>query len=128
MKLGSVLFAVGVALATSACSRFGGGPPAGGMLTGSIADSALGSVAARAMDDSDRRRAAAILESLPDGQSSVWRNHETGDRFVFTPLRSFARGGTRCRDFRLEVTVGARFDGIGASACLQADGDWRMSR
>lgn len=128
MKLGSVLFAAGAALATSACSRFGGGPPAGGMLAGSLADNALGSVAARAMDDSDRRRAAAVLESLPDGESSVWRNHETGDRFVFTPVRSFAQGEARCRDFRLEVTVGARFDGIGSRACRQADGDWRMSR
>lgn len=128
MKLSSVLCAAGAALATSACGSFGGSPPAGGMLTGSIANSALASVAARAMDDSDRRRAAAILESLPDGESSVWRNHETGDRFVFTPVRSFTRDGARCRDFRLEVTVGARFDAVGASACLQADGDWRMSR
>ena len=127
MKLVPVLFAVGAVQVLAACSGFGSRAPAGSsMLTGSLAGSAPGSVAARAMDDSDRRRAAAALETSRDGESSVWRNRETGDSFVFTPTRSFDRGGARCRDFKIEVTVGARPDGIGGSACRQADGSWRI--
>ena len=108
------------------CGQFGRSAPAERMLTGSLAGVALGSVAARAMNDSDRRHAAASLEGSPDRAPSIWRNRETGDRFMFTPVSSFTRGGARCREFRIEVTVGGRSDSIDASACRQADGSWRI--
>lgn len=126
MKLVPVLFASCAALVLAACGGLPVRTPAGGRLTGSLAGAAPGSVAARAMDNSDRRRAATALETLANGESSVWRNRETGDSFVFMPTRSFDRRGARCRDFRLEVTVGGRLDSIGGSACRQADGSWRI--
>jgi len=126
MKLVPVLPALCTLLALAACSVSPASAPAGSMLTGSLAGAAPGSVAARAMDDSDRRRAASALESSANGESSVWRNRETGDGFVFTPTRSFEQRGTRCRDFKLEVVVGGRPDSIGGSACRQADGAWRI--
>ncbi|MDN6887967.1 RT0821/Lpp0805 family surface protein [Variovorax sp. CAN2819] len=115
------------AVLATACGGFPPAAPGGATLTGSLASSVPGSVAARAMDDSDRRRAASALESLGNGESSSWRNRDTGDSFVFTPTRSFERGGARCREFRLEVVVGGRHDGIGGNACRQADGSWRMA-
>jgi len=126
MKLAPVLSASCVALALAACGSFPGRTPAGSMLTGTLAGTAPGSVAARAMDDNDRRRAASALETLANGESSVWRNRETGDSFVFTPTRSFDLRGARCRNFKLEVSVGGRSDSIGGSACRQADGAWRI--
>lgn len=126
MKRTRVLSISCAMLALAACTAFPSRAPAAGMLTGSLAGAAPASVAARAMDDSDRRHAASALEASPDGQASVWRNRETGDSFVFTPTRSFDQRGARCRDFRLEVTVGARLDSIGGSACRQADGAWRI--
>lgn len=114
------------AVLVAACGGLPPGAPGGAMLTGSLAASAPGSVAARSMDDGDRRRAASALETLSNGESSAWRNRDTGDSFVFTPVRSFERGGVRCREFRLEVTVGGRSDGIGGSACRQSDGSWRI--
>ncbi|AGU53054.1 hypothetical protein VAPA_2c04940 [Variovorax paradoxus B4] len=68
-------------------------------LVGAFAGAGLGSVAARAMDETDRRQAARALESLPLGQSANWRNRETGDSFVLTPTRTFEQLGTLCREF-----------------------------
>ena len=126
MRFAHVLFASSAALALAACQGFPERAPAGSLLTGSLAGAAPGSVAARAMADSDRRRAAIALDTASDGEASAWRNRETGNSFVFTPTRSFARGGFRCRDFKIEVVAGARPDSIGASACRQADGSWRI--
>jgi len=127
MKRAPGLFALCAVLALAGCGSRPMRASAGSMLVGSLAGARPGSVAARAMDDSDRRRAASALDTLPDRESSAWRNHETDDSFVFTPVRSFERGGARCRDFRLEVVVGGRPDGIGGNACRQADGTWRIS-
>jgi len=126
MKPVPLLCALCTAMALAGCGSQSMRASAGGMLVGSLAGATPGSVAARAMDDSDRRRAASALETLPDRQSSAWRNGETGDSFVFTPTRSFQQRGARCRDFRLEVVVGGRPDGIGGSACRQDDGTWRV--
>ncbi len=114
-------------IALVGCGGLPASPPTGSTLTGTFVGAGLGSVAARAMDASDRRIAATALDILPDGDSSAWRNRETGDSFVFTPTRSFERRGVRCRDFRLVVAVGGRTDGIGASACRQPDGTWRIT-
>ncbi len=125
-KLAPVLCVSCTALMLAGCSGlFSREPAGGGTLTGSFG-AAPGSLAARAMDDDDRRRAASALDTLANGESSAWRNRETGDSFVFTPTRSFERGGIRCRDFRLEVVAGGRLDSIGGSACRQADGNWRL--
>lgn len=118
--------AMAMAMALAGCAGFSSQAPAGGTLTGSLAGAAPGSVAARAMDDGDRRRAASALETLANGESSAWRNRETGDSFVFTPTSSVERRGERCRDFRLEVVAGGRPDSIGGSACRQPDGSWRI--
>ncbi len=121
----AVAVAISAAALVAACGGFPAAAPGGAVLTGSIASFVPGSVVARAMDDSDRRRAASALESLGNGESSGWHNRDTGDSFVFTPTRSFERRGARCREFRLEVVVGGRPDGIAGSACRQPDGSWR---
>ncbi|QOF76136.1 RT0821/Lpp0805 family surface protein [Variovorax sp. 38R] len=126
MRLVSVLFASSAVLALAACQGVPERARSSSLLTGSLAGVALGSVAARAMDDGDRRRAASALETASDGEPSAWRNRETGDSFVFTPTRSFARGGSQCREFKIEVVVGGRHDSVGGSACRQADGAWRI--
>lgn len=96
-------------------------------LVGAFPGAGPGSVAARAMDKSDRRQAARALESVPLGRSANWHNRETGDSFVLTPTRTFERLGTVCRDFTVRAVVGGRADTALGSACRQDDGSWHMS-
>lgn len=98
-----------------------------GTLVGTLADTAVGSVAARALVESDRRRAARALDSVPDGQPSTWRNAETGVGFVVMPTRTFEQRGMQCRDYTVEATVGGRPDTMSGRACRQADGNWHVS-
>ncbi len=104
--------------------RFGGGPPAGGMLTGSIADKRTGQRGGPG-DGRQRPSARSGHPGKPAGRPvlGLAQPRELATASCSRRCAAYAPGGTRCRDFRLEVTVGAQFDGIGASACLQADGD-----
>jgi len=126
MNLVSAFATFCLAMALGACSS-GPGRGQDGTLAGVFGGRALGSVAAQALDGSDRRRVARALESASDdGQPSAWRNRDTGDSFVVTPGRSFEQGGTRCRDFTVDAVVGGRNDRVGGSACRQSDGNWHI--
>ena len=77
-KVAPVLCVSCTALVLAGCSGLFSREPAGGTLTGSFG-AVPGSVAARAMGDDDRRRVANALDALANGESSAWRNRETGD-------------------------------------------------
>lgn len=76
MKRVPLLCALCAALALAGCGSQPMRASAGGMLVGSLAGATPGSVAARAMDDSDRRRAASALETLPFASAS-WAEPRT---------------------------------------------------
>lgn len=114
-----------LAMTLGACSS-GPGREQAGTLVGPFGSRALGSVAAQALDGSDRRRVARTLEPASNNQPSTWRNRDTGDSFVVTPGRTFEQGGTPCRDFTVEAVVGGRNDRVDGSACRQGDGNWRI--
>lgn len=126
MKLAAILAVLFLVLLFGGCT---GMKPYDGdaMLVGPFPGAGLGSVAARAMDKTDRRQAARALEWVPLGQSANWRNRDTGDRFVLTPTRTFEQLGTICRDFTLRAEVGGRADTALGSACRKDDGTWHMS-
>ena len=134
MKAAGLLSGACIALVLGGCSNappreyatvmIGSGTSPGASLVGPLAGPAVGSVAARAMVESDRRRAARALDSAPDGQPSTWRNSETGVGFVLTPTRTFELRGVKCRDYTVDAVVGGRPDTVGGSACRQADGHW----
>lgn len=125
MNLASAFATFCLAMTLGACSS-GPAREQAGTLVGSFGGPALGSVAAQALDGSDRRRVARALESASNGQPSTWRNRDTGDSFVVTPGRTFEQGVTRCRDFTVEAVVGGRNDRVDGSACRQGDGNWRI--
>jgi len=124
--LASTAIAAVCCAALGGCAGWAGRGASGATLVGGFPGAALGSVAARALDEGDRRQVAAALSAAPIGQSTAWRNRETGDSFTVTPTRSFETQGAACRDFRIEATVGGRLDGIAGSACRQDGGDWRL--
>ena len=126
MKLVAIPLAPLLAILLSGCTRMTA-HEGGTTLVGAFTAAGLGSVAARAMDKTDRSLAARALETVPSGQSANWRNRETGDSFVLTPTRTFEQLGATCREFTVRVEVGGRADSAFGSACRSDDGSWRMS-
>lgn len=79
-------------------------------------------------EDVDILYAAAIrvLDSGADGVAQTWENRATGAGGVLTPLNSYTRGATPCRD--LHVRNHAReIQGQGTvlTMCRTADGEWK---
>jgi surface antigen len=79
-------------------------------------------------EDVDILYAASIrvLEIGSDGVAQTWENPATGAGGVLTPLKSYTRGATRCRD--LHVKNHAReiqSQGTVLTLCRTADGQWK---
>ena len=102
------------------------GHGAAGTIVGTLVGAALGGLAGRAMDESDRRQTALVLETVPTGRSSHWRNPDTGNNYVVTPVQTYDRRGAPCRDYSVDAVVAGRPEKVTGTACRQDDGSWRV--
>jgi surface antigen len=86
----------------------------------------VGSRVARNMKRADHENASHALEKSGDGESTAWRNNETGLRYSVTPTRTY-RGdsGGLCRDFTSVTQIDGRDEVVHGTACKQPDGTWK---
>ncbi len=110
-------------------SALGGGPAgiAAGVLLGGLAGGAVGS----ALDDQDRRTAAATtqktLETAPSGTTSTWNNPDKGTSGSVTPIKTYQNpDGQYCREYEQTVTIGGKKQNSYGTACRQPDGSWKL--
>ena len=96
-----------------------------GVLLGGLLGSELG----KSLDRADQVYAAqtttAALEVNRTGESSGWRNPDTGAYGTVTPTRTYQTAGQDCREFRHEIFVDGRTETVYGTACRQPDGSWR---
>jgi surface antigen len=83
------------------------------------------------LDAADRERAitaaSQALESTPSGQSVTWRNPDSGNSGVVTPVRSYQTStGQYCREFTYTITTGGEKHQSSGTACRQPDGSWKI--
>ena len=70
--------------------------------------------------------ATRVLESGPDGVAQTWENRATGAGGVLTPLKTSARGATRCRDLQVKNHAGElQGQATVVTLCRTADGEWK---
>ena len=122
----------GGGLGALAGSQFGGG---NGRLVavalGTLGGAFLGSKVGESLDRADqlfmRQTSEGAFERNRTGETSSWRNPDTGHTGTVTPTRTFqtARGGP-CREFQQTVTIGGRTETAYGTACREADGSWRF--
>ncbi len=73
------------------------------------------------------KTATRALNESEDGQLLSWANDETGNSGIFRPVRTFkTTGGWVCRDYRATTALQKRIRQGSGTACLQADGAWRV--
>lgn len=97
-------------------------------IIGTIAGAVVGASIGRGMDESDRRRTAYVLETMPVGHAGHWVNPDTGAAYRVTPTRTFHDRGTPCREYTVDARIGGRPEQVYGTACRQADGSWRITR
>jgi surface antigen len=96
----------------------------GGAVLGALAGSEIG----RQMDENDELKAQQTLETAPTGQTTTWRNPDTGAEFAMTPTKTYKepRTGQYCREYQTEVVVGGKTEHAYGTACRQPDGSWKI--
>ena len=92
---------------------------------GALLGAYLGGNVGRTMDDVDRMRAHRTLEGNPTGQTTTWRNPDSGNRYEVTPTRTYQDEGRPCRDYTTEAWIDGRREVVRGTACREPDGTWR---
>jgi len=95
------------------------------IVAGAVAGGLFGAHIGAKMDEADRLKAAQALESTPTGQTSAWKNPDTGDTYKMTPTRTYEASAGPCRDFSVDAQVDGKPETIKGTACRQEDGSWK---
>ena len=99
----------------------------GGVLLGGLLGGAIGN----ALDQRDKQMAyqtqQATLESAKTGQTSTWRNPDSGHYGSYTPTRTYEdAGGQYCREYQEKVVIDGKTSSAYGTACRQPDGSWKI--
>ncbi len=108
-------------------SQFGGG---GGQIAATIigagAGAFIGNQIGKSMDDTDRLKAQQALNDSKTGQSTAWKNPDTGDSYTITPTKTYQQDNSYCREYTQTATVAGKPQQVYGTACRQPDGTWKM--
>lgn len=124
--LGSMAGGAGGGLIAAAA---GGG--AAGIVGGVLLGGLLGGAIGNHLDQKDKemaaRNAQATLESARTGQTTAWRNPDSGHSGTLTPTRTYqTSSGQYCREYQQEITIGGEKHQSYGTACRQPDGSWKI--
>ncbi len=108
------------------------GGSAGNRVAGTVIGAALGGFLGNrigaALDDEDRRRAAAAqlqaLETGPSGAPVAWRNPQTGHYGDVVPGPVYQVNGGPCRQYTETVYIDGKPQAERGTACRNPDGTW----
>jgi len=92
---------------------------------GALLGAYLGGNVGRSMDEVDRLKAHRTLEGTPTGQSTSWRNPDSGNEYAVTPTRTYQERGRPCRDYTTEAWIDGQRETLRGTACREPDGSWR---
>lgn len=91
---------------------------------GALAGSAIGSGIGRQMDELDRMKMSATLETTRTGVATTWTNPDTGYDYRMEPTRTYESAEGPCREYTLDAEIGGRTEQVYGTACRQPDGSW----
>lgn len=95
-------------------------------IIGAMAGMAIGGSVGRSMDDVDRMKLAAAMETTRTGVVTQWQNPDTGYQYAVTPTQTTETTEGPCREFTLDASIGGQTEQIYGTACRQPDGSWRI--
>ena len=93
----------------------------GGVAAGAVIGGSIG----RSMEQSDRAQVQRTLETARTGQTIIWNNPDTGNRYEVTPTRTYRTAGRDCREYTSWVFLGGYEEQVKGTACRMPDGTWQ---
>lgn len=104
-----------------------GGGRVAAIIGGTILGAALGSYVGGYMDRMDQQQVNHALETQPTGQTSQWKNPDSGKRYQVTPVNTYQKpDGQYCREFITQVEIGGKTEQAFGTACRMPDGIWKV--
>ncbi len=101
-----------------------------GVAAGTLLGAYLGNQVGSSLDKADiayyDRTSQTALEHNKVGQTSSWKNPDSGAYGTVTPTRTYDQAGTNCREYQQTITVGGKTEKAYGTACRQPDGSWRI--
>ncbi len=95
-------------------------------IIGAMAGMAIGGSVGRSMDDVDRMKLAAAMETTRTGVVTQWQNPDTGYQYAVTPTQTTETSEGPCREFTMNAQIGGTTEQVYGTACRQSDGSWRI--
>ena len=68
------------------------------------------------------------LNEAADGEIVEWKNASTGSAGSISPLKSFERGGLKCRSVRVRNQHKSLQGSQKVTMCQQSDGEWKIAK
>ena len=98
---------------------------------GTLLGAYLGNEAGKSLDRADALYASRAehqaLEYTPSGNSTPWRNPDSGRYGSITPIETFeSTDGAYCREFQHQAQIGGRSRDVYGTACRTPDGQWQV--
>lgn len=107
-------------------SQVGGGHGrTAAIIVGTLAGAAIGGALGKTMDDVDRMKTAASLETVRTGVPSTWKNPDSGNQYTVTPTRTYEVASGPCREYTIDAVIEGRREKVHGTACRDAEGNWR---
>lgn len=96
------------------------------IIAGTLAGAAIGGAIGRSMDEVDRMKTSAALETVRTGVPSSWQNPDTGNQYTVTPTRTYTTASGPCREYIIDAVIGGKKEKVYGTACRQPDGSWKI--
>jgi len=101
------------------------------ILLGAVGGAFAGNAIGASLDRADRayynNTTTSSLESVPSGQTSTWKNPDSGNWGSFTPTKTYqGSSGQYCREFSQKIVVGGQVQEGYGTACRGPDGAWKV--
>ena len=98
-----------------------------GTLMGAWAGNEVGKSLDRADKLAAQRTSQDALEYNKTGQTSTWRNPDSGHSGTVTPVNTYRNdAGRDCREFETTIYVDGKQEQGKGTACRQPDGTWQI--
>lgn len=93
-------------------------------LIGTLVGTLVGYMIGNEMDKYDRQQLNHVYERGVSGQTSSWRNPDSGHMYSVTPTPAVTRAGDPCRDAQIEAIIDGKRETTYTTACRDYNGQW----
>jgi len=91
---------------------------------GSIIGAMVGASMSDNLDEANKHQMSQALSTLPANRSHSWVDHSSGYHYTITPVKTFHRGATLCRRYRVSVMINGRVRHAVGRACQHSTNNW----